>query len=79
MARVEPANAPQPEREWASLDRALVEATASAFGAQWTEFALAFATIAAAVLAFRYAVIYLDILPENVSRQRWMESRAAQA
>jgi len=46
---------------------------------KWTEFALAFATIAAAALAFRYAVIYLDILPKNVSRPRWMESRSAQA
>jgi SAM-dependent methyltransferase len=40
VARVEPANRPQSENEWAPLDAALVEATASAFGAQWTEFAL---------------------------------------
>ena len=45
---------------------------------KWTEFALTFATIAAAVLAFRYAVIYLDILPKNPPRQRWMAG-AAQA
>jgi Ni/Fe-hydrogenase subunit HybB-like protein len=43
---------------------------------KWTEFALTFATVAAAVLAFRYAVIYLDILPKNQPRQRWMANGA---
>ncbi len=38
---------------------------------KWTEFAATLATIAAAVVAFRYAVIYLDILPKN-SPQRPM-------
>lgn len=33
---------------------------------KWTEFAATLATIAAAVVAFRYAVIYLDILPKNL-------------
>jgi len=37
---------------------------------KWTEFAATFATIAAAVVAFRYAVIYLDILPKNPPKQR---------
>ncbi len=37
---------------------------------KWTEFAATLATIAAAVVAFRYAVIYLDILPKNPARQR---------
>ncbi len=38
------------------------------------------ATIAAAVVAFRYAVVYLDILPKNPPRQRWMvPSAPAQA
>jgi Ni/Fe-hydrogenase subunit HybB-like protein len=46
---------------------------------KWTEFALTFATIAAAVLAFRYAVIYLDILPKNVTRQPWMANGPAEA
>ena len=46
---------------------------------KWTEFALTVATITAAVLAFRYAVIYLDILPKNASRQRWISSSVAQA
>ena len=32
---------------------------------KWTEFALTLATISAGVLVFRYAVIYLDILPKN--------------
>ena len=32
---------------------------------KWTEFAATLATIAAAVVAFRYAIIYLDILPKN--------------
>ena len=40
VARVAPAKTPQSESAWAPLDAALVEATASAFGAQWTEFAL---------------------------------------
>jgi Ni/Fe-hydrogenase subunit HybB-like protein len=46
---------------------------------KWTEFALTLATITAVVLAFRYAVIYLDILPKNDSRQRWISSSVAQA
>lgn len=46
---------------------------------KWTEFSLTLATIAAAVLAFRYAVIYLDILPKNSPRQRWIAARAAEA
>jgi Ni/Fe-hydrogenase subunit HybB-like protein len=32
---------------------------------KWTEFALTFATIAVMVMAFRYAVLYLDILPKR--------------
>ena len=39
---------------------------------KWTEFAASFATITAAVVAFRYAVTYLDILPKNPPPQRWM-------
>ena len=36
--------------------------------------------IAAAIVAFRYAVIYLDILPKNPPRERWMvPSAPAQA
>jgi Ni/Fe-hydrogenase subunit HybB-like protein len=46
---------------------------------KWTEFALTLATIAAAILAFRYAVIYLDILPKNNSKQRWIASSVAEA
>jgi Ni/Fe-hydrogenase subunit HybB-like protein len=46
---------------------------------KWTEFALTFATIAAAVLAFRYAVMYLDILPKKAPAQRWMTNGAAEA
>ena len=47
---------------------------------KWTEFAATLATIAAAVVAFRYAVIYLDILPKNPPRERWMvPSASAQA
>ena len=45
---------------------------------KWTEFACTLAVITAAVVAFRYAVIYLDILPKNPpQRQRWMTSSAA--
>jgi len=39
---------------------------------KWTEFAATLATIAAAVVAFYYAVLYLDILPKNAPRQRSM-------
>ena len=39
---------------------------------KWTEFAATLATIAAAVVAFRYAVIYLDILPKNSPQPRMM-------
>jgi Ni/Fe-hydrogenase subunit HybB-like protein len=46
---------------------------------KWTEFALTLATLTAAVLAFRYAVLYLDILPKNTPRQRWVSSSVAQA
>lgn len=41
---------------------------------KWTEFALTLATLTLAVLAFRFAVIYLDILPKNPPRQRWLVS-----
>ena len=40
---------------------------------KWTEFAASLSILTAIVLAFRYAVIYLDILPKNASQQpRWM-------
>lgn len=42
---------------------------------KWTEFALTLAVIAAAALAFRYAVVYLDILPKNSAKQAWMASK----
>lgn len=35
---------------------------------KWTEFAATLMVLTAAVLAFRYAVIYLDILPKNGSK-----------
>lgn len=38
---------------------------------KWTEFASTLMVLTAVVLAFRYAVIYLDILPKN-GRQRWL-------
>jgi hypothetical protein len=51
--------------------------------AKWTELASSLLVIAAAVMAFRYAVIYLDILPEANSPQpaRWLVNSglAAQA
>ena len=37
---------------------------------KWTEFAASLATITAAVVAFRYAVIYLNILPKNPPQQQ---------
>jgi Ni/Fe-hydrogenase subunit HybB-like protein len=47
---------------------------------KWTEFALSLATVTAAIVAFRYAVLYLDVLPKNSPPQRWMvRSGPAQA
>jgi Ni/Fe-hydrogenase subunit HybB-like protein len=39
---------------------------------KWPEFARTLAVLTAMVLAFRYAVIYLDILPKNTPRPAWM-------
>jgi len=44
---------------------------------KWTEFATSLMVLTAAVLAFRYAVIYLDILPKKASQLRWMANGAA--
>jgi Ni/Fe-hydrogenase subunit HybB-like protein len=41
---------------------------------KWTEFAATLAVVTAAVMAFRYAVLYLDILPKNPPQKRWMVS-----
>ena len=55
---------------------ALQTSSAAYYVPKWTEFAATLATIAAAVVAFRYAVIYLDILPKNPPRERWMSPGA---
>jgi hypothetical protein len=40
---------------------------------KWTEFAATLMVLTAVVMAFRYAVIYLDILPKNSTQPRgWM-------
>jgi len=39
---------------------------------KWPEFACTLAVLTAMVLAFRYAVIYLDILPKNTPRPAWL-------
>ena len=44
---------------------------------KWTEFAATLMTLTAAVLAFRYAVLYLDILPKNPPQPTWMVPSAA--
>ena len=38
---------------------------------KWTEFAATLMVLSAAVLPFRYAVIYQDILPKNPPQRRW--------
>ena len=43
---------------------------------KWTEFAATLATIAAAVVAFHYAIVYLNILPKNTPPERWVISGA---
>lgn len=39
---------------------------------KWTEFAATLMVLTAAVIAFRFAVIYLDILPKKSAPRRWM-------
>lgn len=51
---------------------ALQASSADYYVPKWTEFAATLATMVAAIVAFRYAVIYLDILPKNPPPQRWM-------
>ena len=41
---------------------------------KWPEFACTLAVLTFMVLAFRYAVIYLDILPKNTPRPAWLVS-----
>src|SRR5215475_4465067 len=43
---------------------------------KWTEFAATLMVLTAVVIAFRYAVIYLDILPKNTTK-RWMVGEGA--
>jgi Ni/Fe-hydrogenase subunit HybB-like protein len=43
---------------------------------KWTEFAATLMVFTAVVMAFRYAVIYLDILPKNTTT-RWMVGEGA--
>jgi hypothetical protein len=44
---------------------------------KWTEFAATLMVLTAVVMAFRYAVIYLDILPKNPPQRGWMVNGAA--
>jgi Ni/Fe-hydrogenase subunit HybB-like protein len=44
---------------------------------KWTEFAATLMVVTAAVMAFRYAVIYLDILPKRPTQRGWMVTSAA--
>ena len=46
---------------------------------KWTEFASTLMILAAAVIGFRYAVSYLDILPKVAARPRWTVGRVAEA
>jgi len=43
---------------------------------KWSEFASTILVVAAGVLAFRYAVIYLDVLPKAAPKpvQRWISN-----
>jgi len=55
---------------------ALQTAMGTHYVPKWTELASSLLVVAAAVIAFRYAVIYLDILPKQPASpkgfQRWM-------
>jgi len=46
---------------------------------KWTEFALTLATVTAAVVAFYYAVLYLDILPKSspAPAKKWLVADSA--
>jgi Ni/Fe-hydrogenase subunit HybB-like protein len=46
---------------------------------KWTEFALTFATVTAAAVAFHYAVLHLDILPKAAPRKPQFMQRVATA
>jgi hypothetical protein len=39
---------------------------------KWTEFFATLMVVTAVVIAFRYAVIYLDILPKNPPQRGWL-------
>ncbi len=43
---------------------------------KWTEFAATLMVLTAVVLAFRYAVIYLDVLPKNQLKRTWLTQTA---
>lgn len=44
---------------------------------RWTEFALTLATVTAAVVAFHYAVVHLEILPKSRPVTKWMAAQPA--
>ena len=46
---------------------------------KWTEFSLTLATLAAAAVAFHYAVVYLEILPKNLPANKWITESPATA
>ena len=50
----------------------LLGTAGTAYVPKWTEMTSTLAIIAAAVLAFRYAVLHLDILPRTAPRRRWL-------
>ena len=50
----------------------LLASAGTAYVPKWTEMTSTLAIVAAAILAFRYAVLYLDILPRTAPRQRWL-------
>lgn len=63
---------------------ALQTAMGSHYVPKWTELASSLLVVAAAVVAFRYAVIYLDILPKRQTQSqnafgRWMANGGAPA
>lgn len=57
----------------------LLASAGTSYVPKWTEMMSTLAIIAAAVLAFRYAVLYLDILPRTAPRQRWLADGGAVA
>ncbi len=58
---------------------ALERSTHANYVPKWPEMAITVMMLAAAVIVFRYAVLYLDIMPRKVKAQRWLANAGVAA